>query len=391
MHANVGRRIAVIGAGIGGLTAALAFAKSGAEVAVYEQAPALTEVGAGLQISPNGARVLHALGLQDALATAGVTAQAVCPMDAVTGRPVARFDLRAQTPPYRFYHRAHLLAVLAQACTDAGVTIHVDAQAKDLTSDGRFMVNGAQIAPDLTVGADGLHSQVRPMLNGPQKPFFTGQVAWRAVVQGVKQPPEARIWMAPGRHLVTYPLRDGRLNLVAVQERSDWAEEGWHHADTPANLQAAFTDASDALQDILMHVRDVRLWGLFRHSVAEAWHQDGALAILGDAAHPTLPFLAQGANLAIEDAFALAAICQHESSLTEACMRYQQDRAPRVTRAIAVANANARNYHLAGMQRVVAHGALRALGIVAPQAFLRRLSWLYDFDAPAHYQFAAVR
>ena len=205
MKANVGRRIAVIGAGIGGLTTALAFAKTGANVTVFEQAPALTEVGAGVQITPNGARVLAALGLSENLDAVGITAGAVCPMDAVSGRQVARFDLSSQIPAYRFYHRADLLDVLAEGCRAAGVRIELGCRIDAVTSDGRFEANGQTQAPMLTVGADGLHSQVRPLLNGPSKPFFTGQVAWRALVPRSSSEAVAQLWMAPGRHLVTYP------------------------------------------------------------------------------------------------------------------------------------------------------------------------------------------
>lgn len=390
MKANQGRRIAVIGAGIGGLTTALAFARTGAVVTVYEQADALTEVGAGLQITPNGARVLNALGLGDALASVGIAAQAVCPMDAVTGRQIARFDLTRQNPAYRFYHRADLLGVLADGCRAAGVEIKLGCRIDTLTSDGRFAVDGRMVDPMLTVGADGLHSATRPLLNGPEKPFFTGQVAWRALVERTDAVPKAQIWMAPDRHVVTYPLRNGLVNVVAVQERGDWAAEGWHHADDPANVQAVFADMGTDLRGILDDVRDVRLWGLFRHPVAESWQQDGVIALVGDAAHPTLPFLAQGANLAIEDGLALAACCQHDPSLERALGNYQAKRRPRVTKAINAANANARNYHLDGVKKRIAQAGLSVLGRVAPDVFLNRLAWLYDHDAPAVHGFKPI-
>lgn len=372
MGANARRSIAIIGGGIGGLTAALAFARQGAQVTVHEQAPAIAEVGAGLQITPNGARALNALGLADAVDSAGLRADAVQPMDALTAHPIARFDLTRQTPPYRFLHRADLIGVLAQACAEAGVRTLLNARISDVTAAG---MAGA----DLTIGADGLHSVIRPLLNSPAAPFFTGQVAWRAVVPAADLPPSAQIWMAPGRHVVTYPLPGHRLNIVAVQERTTWAAEGWHHADNPANLRAAFADCAPALQGLLVRVEATHLWGLFRHPVAEQWHSD-RIALLGDAAHPTLPFLAQGANLAIEDAFVLARITDSQPDLAQALQAYQAARRPRVARAIAAANANARNYHLSGVQRRVAHLGLKTLGKIAPDAFINRLGWLYDHD-----------
>jgi len=377
---NAGRAVTIIGGGIGGLTAALAFARTGAQVTVLEQAQALTEVGAGLQITPNGAVVLEALGLRESLSDVSLRAEAVEPRDAVGGRVIARFDLtRVAGAPYRFMHRAALIDVLAAACMQAGVSLRlaVRVTAVDATG-GLTLAHGVAPVADLTVGADGLHSQLRPVLNGAATPFFTGQVAWRAVID-CAAPPVARIWMAPRRHVVTYPLPGGRLNIVAVQEQHAWAPEGWNHPDTPGALQAAFAGVCPELRDILGQVTQTRLWGLFRHPVAQHWH-GASCTILGDAAHPTLPFLAQGANLAIEDAWVLAACCDASADMAAALTQYQARRRPRVIRAIATANRNAVNYHLSGAGRLVAHGGLRALGLIAPQAFLRRMDWLYGHD-----------
>lgn len=383
------RAIAIIGGGIGGLTAALAFAQAGARVTVYEQAPALTEVGAGLQITPNGARALHGLGLSGFLNDVGVTAQAVQPMNAVTGAAIATFDLSRQLPAYRFYHRADLLKVLADACLAAGVTVRLDSRIVNVAGDGSFHLGETRISPDLTIGADGLHSALRPLLNGPAEPFFTGQVAWRAMVQA-RAVPVAQIWMAPGRHVVTYPIRNGGLNIVAVQERKTWAEEGWYKADDPAHLQAAFADCCPAVKGLLGQVKQTHLWGLYRHPVAASWVQ-GRVALLGDAAHPTLPFLAQGANLAIEDAYVLVAALDAAPDDKSGLQAYEKARISRVQAAIKAANANARNYHLGGLQAKVAHLGLSVLGRFAPDAFLNRLSWLYDHDVTQEtYQFAAV-
>ena len=379
MGNNASRDIAIIGGGIGGLTAALAFARQDAVVTVYEQAPALTEVGAGLQITPNGARALNALGLEKALGVSGVTAQAVAPMDALTGKQITRYDLSTQTPPYRFYHRAALIDVLARACAAAGVTVKLGARVEKLQPDGSFELAGEQVKSDLTIGADGLHSVVRGMINTAAKPFFTGQVAWRALVKVENPDPIARVWMAPGRHMVTYPLSGGRLNIVAVQQRSQWAAEGWHHDDDAGNLRQAFADCSWDVKSILGDVEKANLWGLFRHPVAAKWHA-GPVAILGDAAHPTLPFLAQGANLAIEDAFVLACCCDENTNLEQGLAAYQGLRRARVVKAISAANSNARNYHFGGLKRTVAHNGLRVLGKVALNAFLNRLGWLYDHD-----------
>ena len=369
-----GRPVTVVGGGIGGLTVALCLAQRGARVTVLERAAAFTDIGAGVQITPNGAVVLAALGLGPALDRVSVRAQAVCPTDALTGRQLARFDLtKLRGEPYRFIHRADLIDVLAVACAAAGIDLRLGVMYEPLL-----------LTDHLTIGADGLHSVIRPMLNGPATPFFTGQVAWRTVIRA-DAPAVAQIWMAPGRHVVTYPLAGGMLNIVAVREQADWAAEGWSHPADPDTLRATFADCSADLQNILNGVTETRLWGLFRHAVAPIWHRGNA-ALLGDAAHPTLPFLAQGANLAIEDAWVLAA-CADGPGLAA----YQAARRPRVIRAIAAANANARNYHLGGLQRSVAHTGLRLIGAVAPGMFLRRLDWLYAHDVTQSYAFNAIQ
>ena len=379
---NAGRKVAIIGGGIGGLTAAVGFAGQGAHVTVYEQAPALTEVGAGIQITPNGARALNALGLDAALDAAGIKATAVIPMDGLTGRAVTRFDLSGQTPPYRFIHRPALIDLLARASEAAGVTIKLDARITELYPDGSFQTAEGLVRPDLTIGADGVKSVVRGLINRPSEPFFTGQVAWRAMIKQPDADPVARIWMLPDRHVVTYPLPGGYLNIVAVQARTQWAKEGWNHNDDPGNLRAAFANASWDIKGILGAVEETHLWGLFRHPVAENWWQ-GSIALLGDAAHPTLPFLAQGANLAIEDAYLLARSCNDHANLDEGLRAYQVARRQRVVRAIGAANANAVKYHLSGISRIVAHTGLRVIGKVAPGAFMGRLGWLYDHDVTA--------
>jgi salicylate hydroxylase len=266
--------------------------------------------------------------------------------------------------------------MLADAARAAGVEVRTGARV--MADDGRLrLTTGEGVTADLTVGADGLHSALRPMLNGEAAPFFTGQVAWRSVI-AAEGPPVARLWLMPGQHVVTYPLPGGRMNIVAVCERAAWTGEGWHQPDAPANLRAAFADACAPLGDLLARVEEVRLWGLFRHPVAARWH-GGDVAILGDAAHPTLPFLAQGANLALEDAWVLAAAVDGWP-LEEALARYQAARRPRVERAINAANANAASYHLAGVKRRVALAGLEAIGRLAPDLFLRRYDWLYRHD-----------
>jgi len=372
--------VAIVGAGIGGLTAALAFARNGAEVFVLEQAAELKEAGAGIQITPNAARVLHDLGLTGAMAAASIAADAVVPTDGITGRTITRFDLTKQSPRYRFFHRASLQGMLGKAAKAAGAKIHLGVAVTSVSPEGVLQTSEGPMTADLIVGADGIHSVMRFFVDPvAAEAKFTGQVAWRAVIPASNVPPEARIWMAPNRHVVTYPLADNMLNIVAVQERDTWAKNGWNHVDDPANLVAAFHDCAPNLRHLLSHVEHCNLWGLYSHDVATRWAR-GRVILVGDAAHPTLPFLAQGANLAIEDAYVLAKCAGEHATVQAIGKRYQQLRHHRVARAIAAANANAKNYHLSGMKRRVAFAGLKTLGVIAPNAFLKRLSWLYDHD-----------
>lgn len=381
------QKIIVVGAGVGGLAAALAFRQRGADVTVLEQAEAITEVGAGLQISPNGGAVLQALGVADAVMQTSVRAQNVQLRDYRRGAPVVALDLAryAADQTYLFVHRADLIDVLATAVRNAGVHVRL-LQKVNQVVPGRVptvsLANGAQMQADLIVGADGLHSTARVALNGAAEPLFTGQVAWRATVPnelGIGS--QAQVFMAPHRHLVCYPLRGGDLvNIVAVQERVAWVDEGWNHQDDPAALRAVFADFGGVAKQLLDRVDQVHLWGLFRHPVAKHWHGDG-LAILGDAAHPTLPFLAQGANLAFEDAWTLVDSLARAGSQPEGLELYQSRRRDRAVRVIEAANGNAWKYHLSFPPlRFAAHTAMRLMGRFAPEKMVNQFDWLYRHD-----------
>ncbi len=382
------RQICIVGGGIGGLSAALALTQRGARVAVLEQAPEIREVGAGIQISPNGFAVIRALGLAGEFSARTIRGREVLLRDGATGRNVFRLDLNRAGPGqrYSFVHRADMVEMLAGAARKAGVRIRLLQQVTSVDLGGAKPVLktalGASYTPDILIGADGLHSQVRRAINGAAEPFFTNQVAWRALVPMQSPPaPCATVFMGPGRHLVAYPLRDGAvMNIVAVQEREKWAEEGWFHQDDPENLRAAFAGFCPEVQRLLAHVEDVHLWGLFRHPVAKLWHRKRA-AILGDAAHPTLPFLAQGANMALEDAWVLADSMDRSDSLQAAFADYQQRRRERVVHVIDAATRNARNYHMrASPLRFAAHGALRLGGALVPNMALKKFDWLYGHD-----------
>ncbi len=370
--------IAVIGAGIGGLAAALCLARRGHAVTVYEQAEALREVGAGLQIGPNGMQVLARLGLD-----AAVLAQATLPesveMHAVpTGQRVARvtFGDRARArygQPYVQLHRADLLGVLAEAVEAAGVRINL----------GTLVDAAALPEADVVVGADGLRSGLRARLCPGVTPAFTGQTAWRALVpadagRGLDTG-RTHLFMGPYAHLVAYPLRAGRFwNIVAVAEREAWADESWARPADPAEIRAAFTGWPAPVVALLDAVEDAYLWGLFAHGQLPRW-QDGQIALLGDACHPMLPFLAQGATMAIEDAWVLAD-CLDRAPPAQALRAYEAARKPRTARVQAAARRNARLYHLVpGPLRTSFHAGLGILQH-GPGGLLRPFDWLYGKD-----------
>ncbi|OCX66523.1 monooxygenase [Thioclava sp. SK-1] len=382
-----GQKITIVGAGIGGLCVARALALKGAQVEVLERAAAIQEVGAGIQISPNAARVLHALGLAEALADAGLRTDAVELVNGETAQAVARLDMGRLRPDsaYRFIHRAALIDILAQGARDAGVQIRLLRDVEHLKlgeHPPRLVTRQGHVQhSDIVIGADGLQSKVRLALNGRVAPFFTHQVAWRAVITAPADArPVAQVFMGAGKHLVSYPLPGGRRNIVAVQERHEWVDEGWSKTDDAANLRTAFADFCPQVQDWLAQVNQPGLWGLFRHRVAKHWHGQGAV-ILGDAAHPTLPFLAQGAAMALEDAWVLTEALSRHSTAQAAFAAYQAAREPRVTKIVAAANANARNYHLSGAKRAVGHLGLRGLSRFAPNLLMSRFDWVYEYDA----------
>ncbi|MHA1128368.1 MAG: FAD-dependent monooxygenase [Alphaproteobacteria bacterium] len=371
--------ITVLGGGIAGLASATALAQRGAVVTVLEAATELGEVGAGLQIGPNGVAVLEALGLREAAAAVANVPEAVELRDMATGREVARLPMGQAAVqrwgrPYWQFHRADLLGVLADGARAAGVDIRL----------GQQVGSVKEIEASVVIAADGVRSAVRAEVFDGQPASFTGQVAWRGIIPAEKLPAEAvknaaTVYMGPGRHLVTYPMRGGSVvNFVAVEGRDSWASEGWNIPDTPENLRRAFASAGRDVQTILNAVDETFLWGLFNHPYLPHWTKDN-IALVGDACHPMLPYLAQGAVMALEDAWVLAR--ELDRSGVDGLQAYERICKPRATRVQKAAASNATAYHLpSGPSRLVAHAGLKAISRLAPSALLGRFDWLYGAD-----------
>ncbi len=391
--ALTGRDIAVVGAGIGGLAAAVALARRGARVRVLERAPALAEVGAGLQIGPNAVAVLEALGLAERLAPLASTPTGIELRDFRRGDLVARLPLGAAATarygrPYWQFHRADLLGALADAATAAGVEIETRARVLSVAQDGagaRVVTESGAVPAEAVIAADGARSGLRAALFGARPPRFTGNVAWRGLVPAERLPPGAvpeatSVTMGPGRHLVTYPLRGGALiNFVAVEERAGWAAEGWSAADDPERPRAAFRGWHRHVETLLAAVSETFLWGLHDHPPIPDWSR-GRVALLGDACHPMLPFLAQGAAMAIEDAWVLGASLDAAPTIEAGLRDYSRRRLARATRVQTAAARNGRVYHLGALARGPAHLGLRLASRLAPGALLGRFDWLYGAD-----------
>ncbi|SIN96977.1 FAD-dependent monooxygenase [Vannielia litorea] len=383
--ALIGLDVLVLGGGIAGLATARALALRGARVRLVEQAGEIGEVGAGIQVSPNAGRVLGALGLGEAFAEVSDESRGVRMREAASGREVA-FVPYAGRGRFANVHRADIIEVLERGAREAGVEIVLGCRVAEVRPEGAVVTaTGEGLEAGLVVGADGLHSVARAALMGPEEPVFTHQVAWRALVEAEGPlPPEAQLFLAPGRHLVAYPLRGGRLvNIVACEEAADWAEEGWQVPGEPGAFRPAFGGFGGPVPGWLERVERVRRWGLFRHGVATRWQRE-RLVILGDAAHPTLPYLAQGAAMGLEDAWVLAAELDRADGMEAGLAAFQAARAERCRRIVAAATANARNYHMGrGPKRWLAHRALGAASRFAPGMLPGRFDWLWGEDVTA--------
>jgi salicylate hydroxylase len=396
------RTIVVAGAGIGGLTAALALAARGFRVVVLEKAERLEEAGAGLQLSPNASRVLIDLGLKPRLAARAVTPEAISIMSAQRGGEIIRLPLGETATsragaPYWVMHRADLQAALqAQVNDHPDIELRLGCQfedvvphAKGLTVVQRSGMTRQQELAVALVGADGIWSTVRHHLFPEVQPQFSGLIAWRGTLDTTQLPREyascrVQIWMGPDAHLVAYPISAARkINVVAVVPGT-WNRPGWSAPGEVCEIKNAFASARwpGNARMIVGAVDDWRKWALFTLPDGGEWTA-GAIALLGDAAHAMLPFAAQGAGMAIEDAAVLARclgerIGENAPGIPAALKNYAQLRRSRVARVQRAARQSGRIYHLRGPAAYARDLAIKAMGA---RRMLARQDWIYDWRA----------
>ncbi len=394
---SIARTIVVAGAGIGGLTAALALAEKGFRVIVLEKAERLEEAGAGLQLSPNASRILIELGLQERLQARAVTPDAISIMSARSGGEIARLPLGEQAgpgagAPYWVLHRADLQAALqTQANDKPDIDLRLGCQFDDVVADAGGVIvtqhsgTTRHRQPALAlIGADGVWSAVRHRLFPHIEPKFSGLIAWRGTFEATQLPREpasgrVQLWMGSNAHLVAYPISGGRqINIVAILPGA-WNRPGWSADGDTMEIKKAFMPRHwpEPARMMIDAVDSWRKWALFTVSHGADW-SSGPVSLLGDAAHAMLPFAAQGAAMAIEDAAVLAKCLGNGDNAPAALTRYAGLRRARVMRVQATARQNGKIYHLGGVAALLRDFVIRAIGA---QRVLARQDWIYRWRA----------
>lgn len=393
------RTVIVAGAGIGGLTASLTLAAQGFRVVVLEKAERLEEAGAGIQLSPNASRILVELGLKEPLARRAVTPESVNILSARAGGEIARMPLGQAAEfragaPYWVIHRADLQAALQAAVNDhPDIDLRLGCQFEDVTKHAKGLTvvqrRGNARQQELAValiGADGIWSSVRGHLFPDVQPQFSGLIAWRGTLDATALPreytaPRVQLWMGPDAHLVAYPISAGRqINVVAIVSGT-WNRPGWSAPGDSNEIKGAFASARwpGTARMLIGAVDGWRKWALFTLPDVGHW-SEGAVTLMGDAAHAMLPFAAQGAGMAIEDAATLAAsVAETPGAMGEALARWELQRKPRVAKVTRRGALNHMAWNAAGP---VALARNMVLKLRSGERLAADLDWLYGWQAP---------
>jgi salicylate hydroxylase len=395
-------RVAIIGGGIAGLAAALALHRRGVEVTVYEQAGALSEIGAGVQMTPNAMNALRLLGLEESAMAVAFEPESQILRSWRSGRVIYRTPIRGVFrerfgAPLCSFHRADLLSVLAAPLPDRAIRLDARCVAIEPgeASAAAYFADGRTIEADIVVGADGIHSLVRTSLFGADSPRFTGCMCWRGLVPAERIPPgliepSSLNWMGPHGHVVHYYVRRGEMvNFVAIHDTDQWTEESWIREADRDELMATYAGWNEKLLRLFECSDRYFKWGLFDREPLPRWTK-GRVTLLGDSAHAMLPFLAQGAAMGIEDACTLGElVARLPDNLDEALRRYEDLRVPRTRRAVLGSRERAKLNHLpsrwARLKRDVEYLTRRVL---YPDGTAHRVAWLYGYDVAAEEHYA---
>jgi 3-hydroxybenzoate 6-monooxygenase len=383
------RQVLIVGGGIGGLAAALALSRQGIGAQVIEQAPEFKEIGAGIQLGPNVFAMFDVLGLIAPVSALAVFPNNLIMMDSITGEEVTRIPLgdafrKKFKHPYALIHRADLHKVLLDACRQSDM-IRLDASEKvvkvDETRDGvvAHTESGKEYRAAALIGADGLWSTIRQMVVGDGKPNVAGHITYRAVLPTSEMPEKFRwrdmvLWAGEKVHLVHYPLRTGELfNLVAVFHSNRY-EEGWDSYGDPTELHERFAKTCAPVRTLLDKIESWRMWVLCDRPPIKDWSR-GRITLLGDAAHPMLQYLAQGAGMSIEDAVCLAdCVVAANGDYPAAFRAYQQARYLRTGRVQIMARVYGEFYHASGVAKELRNLMLSAR---TPEDAMAGMEWLY--------------
>lgn len=382
--------VLIVGAGIGGLTLAHALLRCGKTVRVLETATALESVGAGIQIPPNAMNVLRALGLESTVMERAFQPTAIEARMGQSGRPVfeiplADVSIKRWGAPYLHIHRADYISALSDSLPDGVLQLNTRVTGYETDAGGVSvtLADGTTMRSDYLVGADGIRSSIREQMLGPDAPQFTGNMAWRAVVAierlgNLVPNPTACAWFGPGRHAVTYRLgaQGEFVNFVGVVEQDNWQEEGWSISGDKADTLKDFDAWHPVIRNIIENADSLHRWALFDRAPLDHW-VDGRVALMGDAAHPMLPFLAQGAAMAVEDAWVLADVISTGHDL----LAYQAARLSRTSKVQAASRANMGLFHKSTLpSQLMTYGPMWLAGKLLPNIVHRRMDWLYGYD-----------